>query len=164
MIYRKQYVVLNLFSGRRRYGDIACQMQYINTCPDYEILVLAMDVAVNSVTGNMLNSENTDRWLAYISQGLVICALAGPPCETWSKVRHRWLPDHANHGPVPIRTMDLPWCRKGVETRHYKQLQVGASLLFVAIKFITQLLRYEGMAMLEHPWMPEDHSISTIWR
>ena len=69
----------HLFSDRRRPGDV-------QTWFETEELYLRgnVTVAIGPVRGNLCDPDAIGRWLALIAIGVVLGAVGGPHCETWS--------------------------------------------------------------------------------
>ena len=42
---RRTYVILHLFSGRRRHNDINAHLDYITAFDDFDIIALSLDLA-----------------------------------------------------------------------------------------------------------------------
>ena len=101
-------------------------------------------------------------WLHHIRQGHVAGFLAGPPCNTWSRVRAVQLA--GNKGPRVIRTPDAPWGLNELRIGELHQVTIGTILLGFAFEYMLAMARYSGSGVLEHPKDSEDESTVSIWR
>lgn len=73
-----ELLVLHLFSGRRRAGDLQTQLEAL-TLPDGVILsVVSVDVAIDPKGCNLSDRAQQKRWLAMIADGH-IAGFGGPP-------------------------------------------------------------------------------------
>ena len=81
------YVVLHLFSGRRRHEDLQCQLEWVTAHSDYTLMTLSLDITVDADLGDLSSSAAVRYWVTQVRGGRVVGAVAGPPCETWSVVR-----------------------------------------------------------------------------
>lgn len=100
--------ILHAYSGRRRYGDVQhfldrCSQRY----PEVTVQMLSVDVIIDGTFGNLMSDTTQAFWIEAIRSGLVVGLLAGPPCNSWSKVRKRAI-QGARHGPRPIRSLEFP--------------------------------------------------------
>ena len=151
-------VVLHLFSGHRREGDLQAQLEDLTAAWETPVHVLSLDVAVHATLGDLRGYDNVAKWAAAIRGGRVHAMVAGPPCETWSLARE--LPD----GPPPLRSRSEPWGRLAVTERQWLQLQTGNELLWSTLWLFAELLRAGGAAIVEHPepWRRPGSSVC-IW-
>eukprot|EP00435_Cladocopium_sp_Y103_P048211 s2481_g14.t1 len=85
-------VILHLFSWRRRLGDCHWWMERLaeKMLPDYPVLLLSVDTAVDSKLGDLSTGPNLTMLLKMASRGAVAGSLTGPPCETFSAARNNW--------------------------------------------------------------------------
>ena len=107
---------------------------------------------------NLCDPGAIGRWLMLIAIGVVVGAVGGPPCETWSQVRNM------AGGPPVVRTAAAPWGVAGLRPKHLQQLRVATLLLQAFLLVFAALLRSGGVAMLEHPVEPEEAGRCSIWR
>eukprot|EP00438_Fugacium_kawagutii_P020345 Skav209401 [mRNA] locus=scaffold962:136896:137591:- [translate_table: standard] len=98
-------------------------------------------------------------------EGQILALLAGPPCNTWSRVRRVQLAadsrDH--HGPRAIRSPQHPWALPSLCLRELQQIIFGNTLLLFAIHAFYVLLLAGGCGLIEHPDEATDEDVS-IWR
>ena len=92
---RKCYLVLHLFSGRRRHGDFHDNLQRMAVGKDYDIRVFSMDLAVDEEYGDLWPTSTAWRKVRDgLRKGIFAAGLAGSPCNTYSEAR--------NHQPKDI--------------------------------------------------------------
>jgi len=104
----KQKILLHAFAGRRRRGDVEWYLNMItHDNPGCVICTVSIDIIIDKIHGDIANPSTRAMWLHHIKQGHVAGFLAGPPCNTWSRVRAVQMKD--SKGPRVIRTPDAPW-------------------------------------------------------
>ena len=158
-----KYIILRLFSGRRRHNDIQAQLEYGAAFSTYELIVISLDIAVDETFGDLSNNAIVTHWAICCRSGIVAGFVAGPPCENWIAVRHNLLED--KHSPPPLRSGTHPWGLDSLEYKHYQQLAIGSKLLQVVLYFFTILLKSGGFALAEHPSPSKTvQQASSIWK
>ena len=96
---RPTRVLLHLYSGRRRAGDLEHYLEFHGQDERYMMVAVSVDVQVDARTGDISKPEVVAFWVDQIACGRVIYMHAGPPCSTWSRARfNRNAP-----GPRPVR-------------------------------------------------------------
>ena len=162
------YYLVHLYSGRRRDQDFQFWMEkYLNEhhpslcgCT----YVLSIDTAIHH-TMNIHSPALWNHLLDYARAGRLLAILLGPPCETWSAARCHSLPEGERKGPRPLRTAEELW---GLPLRRTMaellQLSVGNCLLLKGIWLSVAVTYHSGSAALEHPAMPYDEELPSIWR
>ncbi len=152
-------IVLSLFSGRRRAGDIQ-EFFGKEPAPDGAVWAfVALDVAVDPVAGDLLDVTVAGAWLARARGGLVGGLVGGPPCETWTRARG-W----DDGGPRPLRSLEHSWGLPGLRPRELEQVRAGNALLAVALLLFWAVVARGGAALLEHPAEPPEVHGPSIWR
>ena len=76
--------VLHFFSGRRRERDVQYWFEAAVVDYDVNIIMLSIDVANDSVRGDLGREDTVAFWVSLFNAGKIAGALGGPPCETWS--------------------------------------------------------------------------------
>ena len=100
--FGKHRVVLHLFSGRRRRGDVQFYLDSFSSQQEALVLhVISIDIIIDRTFGDVTRQSTRDYWLGAIRQGWVIGMLAGPPCETWSRARGVPIQPLAQHADRP---------------------------------------------------------------
>ncbi|CAL1144479.1 unnamed protein product [Cladocopium goreaui] len=159
----KQKILLHAFAGRRRRGDIEWYLDMLSQKMEgCVLLTVSIDIIIDSVHGDIAKEETRMMWLHHIRQGHVAGFLAGPPCNTWSRVRAVQLA--GNKGPRVIRTPDAPWGLNELRIGELHQVTIGTILLGFAFEYMLAMARYSGSGVLEHPKDSEDESTVSIWR
>ena len=110
------YIVLHLFSGRKRHNDLQAQLEYITAHRKFTIITLSLDLAVHEVYSNLADKAILQHWITQVRNRLVIGIVAGPPCKTWSAARHNQL---YNNSPPPLRSEQFPWGLDKLDLRQY---------------------------------------------
>lgn len=169
----KHRIVLHLFSGRRRRGDVQFYLDALAGQQQQFILhVISLDIVIDPIFGDATNKATCAFWLDHIKRGHIIAMLAGPPCESWSRARGVPLQGGdglaetlQQRGPRLVREINELWGFNCVTIRELFQLIVGNSLLGFAILAFLELALIDGHGMIEHPAEPEnDASAASIWR
>ena len=106
------YIVVHLFSGRRREGDFHAHLTQLCRNAPFAVTVLSLDTAVSQETGNL--AERSDSWIQIdklYRAGLVAFTLAGSPCKTFSEARHQRPEDcqEEDRWPRPLRSARELW-------------------------------------------------------
>ena len=146
---------LNLFSGHRRYGDLASWFQW-----DGRVIPISVDFAVDSEAGDALQLE---LWFRLIAARKVIGAHAGPPCETYTAAR--WNEIAGKPCPRPLRDAEQPWGKLFLTLKEVQQCHMGTLLMLTALKVMLMTFAYGGSFSLEHPaGNPSDTRQWCIWQ
>ena len=172
-VFGRERIVLHLFSGRRRKGDVQFYLDSMaSQTTEFSLHVVSLDIVICPKYGDVMRESTSSFWLTAIRSGYVIALLAGPPCESWSRARGVQLPEHTSstgmsrlHGPRIIRDINNLWGKTCVTLRELQQLFVGNSLLGFTILAFLELSLVNGFGMIEHPAEPSDDSeAASIWR
>ena len=166
---RPHFLVVHLFSGRRRPGDIHFHLNQWAQTNNLVITILSLDTAVSSCYGNLcVESSSWRRVLELFNSGWVSGAIAGSPCETYSAARHQ-RPEPRTDGtiprwPRPLRSALRPFGLAGLSAKEYRQLKQG-SAFFVQTTLLAALqLVNGGIFLSEHPAPPHQEAYASIWR
>ena len=170
--FHREKVVLHVFSGRRRRGDLQDFMEGIAAQhPTVHLLVVSLDIVVDATYGDVCKEQTRLFWLNGIRQGYVIALLAGPPCNTWSAARGRELlvgsdlPRQGGwKGPRVVRPPDEAWGSSSLSLRELADVCTGNELLIFSLLAFVLLFLQKGYAVLEHPDEPHDANAVSIWR
>jgi len=161
------YYVVHLYSGRRREQDFQFWMEkYLDE--NHSRLrgctyVISIDTAIHH-TMNIHSPELWNHLLDCARAGRLLGLLLGPPCETWSAARNHVLQDEGRRGPRPLRTAAELWGMPLRTLSELLQLSVGNCLLLKGIWLAVAVTYHSGSAALEHPAMPYDAELPSIWR
>ena len=136
-----QKYFLILFSGHRRFADIASWMEWQgDVCP------ISIDLAIDQKYGSILDDA---LWRQLIVARKVVGAHAAPPCETYTLAR--WLEVLDGPAPRPLRDMLSPWGKDELTIQEVMQCFVGTQLIMKALALIVLTYCYGGSFTLEHP-------------
>ena len=84
------FLIVHLFSGRRRSGDIHERLQNWVSYHGCQATVLSLDTAIAPSVGDLrVTSESWAKLLNLYEAGLVAATISGSPCETFTSARHR---------------------------------------------------------------------------
>ena len=59
-VKRVEYVVLNLYCGRRRGRDIQAQLEWTHHSSDFDIIMLSIDIAMHADLGDMMYAKTLE--------------------------------------------------------------------------------------------------------
>ena len=165
---KPNFLVVHLFSGRRRKGDIHFHLQEWASAHGCTITVLSLDTA-NSIWYGDLRFEGTT-WAKLIelySNGHVSATISGSPCETFSAARAQPPPEDLEDSvkwPRPLRTFLRLFGLDHLTFRELRQLGCGTAFFLQTALALTYQLVYGGYAVSEHPGIPWDPALPSIWR
>lgn len=163
---RSAYLVLHLFSGRRREGDVHAQLHALAASRGIPVLVLSVDTAVSLEFGNLaLGSSSWKAILQLYEAGVVAATLVGSPCETFSEARFVVPPDAdpAHPGPRPLRSAEWLLGVEGLTIRELKQCHMGGNFFQQAAIALGHHMVQGGCFVSEHPARPHDPSRPSVW-
>ena len=165
---RPHFLLIHLFSGRRRPGDIHDHLNAWAEMCNVQLTILSADTAVSVEYGNLhIESASWKKIERCFADGLVAGAVAGSPCETYSAARHQQPP--AVNGirprwPRPLRSARRPHGLAGLSAREYRQLRQGTSFFLQTALMIAYQIMSGGLFVSEHPAMPSNEDYASIWR
>ena len=81
-------MVMHLFAGPRREGDVQQRIEDLARLHDLDVLVLSIDLLVCARWG-LADPFTFDTLMSLIAEGLIDGIIGGPPCSTWSRARQR---------------------------------------------------------------------------
>eukprot|EP00438_Fugacium_kawagutii_P010365 Skav231995 [mRNA] locus=scaffold719:415087:427369:- [translate_table: standard] len=160
--FSKDRIVLHLFSGRRRHGDLQEFLEKLPPGDGQCLHVVSIDLVFDPKWGDLADQDTQKWWLHSIQKKWVVAMLAGPPCCTWSKARGKAIQGR-KHTPRVVRTPLEPWGLGWLAIREWIQVTEGNVLLFFCVEAIIELWLTGGAAILEHPARPEDSTLVSIW-
>lgn len=161
--FHRERVVLHLFSGRRRVGDLQLYMERLHAeLPHCDLTVVSVDLVSNKEWGDVSLPHVRSFWLDAIRRGWVAGALAGPPCESWSTARSRELVGEA--GPRPLRSREHLWGLPALRLCECQQVLLGNILLAFTIEVLVMLYLTDGIGAFEHPACREEEDAPSVWR
>ena len=164
----KMYYVLHLFSGAKRPGDLHSAVAAMPTLPGGILCPISIDIIFDEKTCNLMQKSVQDFWLAQSARGLIHMVVCGPPCETWSVSRFRFLTEQT--GPRPIRSCEddeTMWGLRQLKLKEIRQLRIGNVLLQFCLLLAASQAGARKSAFLERPAPSEErcgHLPPSIWR
>lgn len=163
-VFYRELFAIHFFSGTRREGDFQQWIGTLTVPGGFLLTPISVDILFNDRLGDLTNRETQKKWMALALTGAIIAALMGPPCNTWSVSRWRYLLG-LDRGPRPVRFHDSVFGASSLRLREIRQVLLGNSLLFFAFDMVLALGLLRRVAILEHPDIPTaDDKIPTIWR
>lgn len=158
------FLVVHLFSGRRRAGDFHCALKQLAEGRRWQVIILSLDTAVSLEYGNLMTGTASWETLQTLYlDGRVAATLCGPPCETFSEARFTEAPDADTHWPRPLRSADRLFGLEGLTMKELKQCSVGSSFFLQCIWVLCIHIVYGGCYVAEHPALPFDVTRPSIW-
>lgn len=158
----KCIILLHLFSGHRRTGDVQHAFEQLQPTSMFPMMGLSVDVVISLQFGNMLDPRTQRLFLTAVRDGLIGAIVAGPPCESWSQAREQYYREQ--RGPRPIRTVQSPQGMEQLRLREITQLIVGNDLLGAAMLFAYTAWISGCFMILEHPREPSSTYSPSIWK
>lgn len=158
----KCIILLHLFSGHRRSGDVQDEFEKLQSTSSFPLLGISVDVVISMKYGNMLDPATQGIFISAVKEGLIGAIIAGPPCETWSQAREQYYRDQ--RGPRPLRTVPMPQGMSQLKLRELTQLLIGNDLLGAAFMFAYTAWISGCFMMLEHPKEPQSAYSPSIWK
>ena len=163
-VFYRELFAIHFFSGTRREGDFQQWIGTLKVPGGFLLTPISVDILFNDRLGDLTNRETQKKWMGLALTGGIIAALMGPPCNTWSVSRWRYLLG-LDRGPRPVRFHDSVFGASSLRLREIPQVLLGNSLLFFAFDMVLALGLLRRVAILEHPDIPTaDDKIPTIWR
>ena len=172
--YGRQRIILHAFAGRRRLGDIQyfLEQQYPAE-QQYMLTVVSLDIVINKKWGDAMREETRSMWIRAIREKFVVAYVAGPPCETWSRVRgvdqkeqtSEQVTDTRSRLPRVLRDEADLWGFLCLSLRELQQVITGNGLLCFSLEALLEIALAGSVGLLEHPAEPTDlPGAAAIWR
>lgn len=153
-----QVVIAHLFSGRRRPGDFQSYAESARLPDGLSCLAISVDIIFSVTWGR----ETLELFLHAIHCGIILCMLAGPPCESWSIARLRG--GVHDDGPRPVRSIGELFGLSHLRLNELRQVCTGNELLGVSLQLAMAMWLAGALFVLEHPMEPEVELAPSIWR
>ena len=145
-IKRVEFFIAHLFCGRRRDGDYQAQLEWAHDSPDFSIMILSVDIALDADKCDLSRSDSLAIWSGHVLAKRIILTGGGPPSETWSPARWTDSP-----GPPPIRTHEAFWGICAATARQARQLHIGNTLLIALATLLGLHAQVGTSGWMEHP-------------
>ena len=159
-------LVVHLFSGRRREGDLHWHLQQLAPGLRVRFVVLSMDTAVSPWYGDLwYQSPSWRRLEQCYALGLVAMTMVGSPCETFSEARFTPPPpEDPTRWPRPLRSSDWFFGLPDLTNRELHQVHTGTNFWLQGLQTLGSHIAHGGLFISEHPGMPKDPDRPTTWR
>lgn len=155
----QELIVLHLFSGRRRSGDLQSKLEELSIPAGTILTVASVDVAIDAKRCNLADPRQQAMWYRFIAAGSVAGVFGGPPCETWSIARFQSAPAHMKRPRRPLRTRHNLWGLLDISMKERAQTEMGNMLMLFNLRAVILQAVTGGFGFLEHPANP--HSLGT---
>ena len=159
-------LVVHLFSGRRREGDLHWQLQQMAPGLRVRFVILSMDTAVSPWYGDLWYQAPSWRRLEQCyALGLVAMTMVGSPCETFSEARFTPPPpDDPMRWPRPLRSSDWFFGLPDLTNRELRQVHAGTNFWLQGLQTLGDHISHGGLFLSEHPGIPTDPARPSTWR
>ena len=160
--FGRHRILLHMFSGRRRVGDVQYFLDKMEAPVEYVLHVVSMDLVVDAVWGDAMAPGTRNYWLQAAKAGYIVAFLAGPPCETWSKARGREIA--SGRGPRVVRDASSLWGLPSLALKEVVQVITGNELLTFTLLMAGYVVCTGGSGIVEHPAEPDAQQAASIWK
>ena len=171
---RPCFLVIHLFSGRRRIGDVHDHLRREADRHNFDLIVLSCDTAISPEFGDLqMTGVPWTNILELCRLGKVSAVLCGPPCETFSEARYFLPPDADDDAaepdkptrpwPRPLRSKDELFGLPGLKPKEMRQVLQGSQFFLQCIQALAWMLVTGGSFVGEHPWKPLLDWRPSIW-
>ena len=144
--FSRRRVLLHMFSGRRRPGDLQFFLDGMETPTHYTLHVVSMDIVVSDIWGDAMAPGTRSYWQKAALDGFVVAFMAGPPCETWSKARGQAIKAMPNRRlPRILRTADHLWGLPSLVLKELDQVLTGNQLLSFTLLMAVIMVHVDGI-------------------
>lgn len=165
--FGKHRVLLYLFAGRRRKGDIQFFLDAMPAPANFVLHVVSIDIVIDATWGNVMDQQTRRYWLNLAHRKFIIGFVAGHPCETWSEARGRTVDPMKLQGrPLPrvVRTAEHLWGLPSLSLKEISQVFTGNCLLTFTLHMACIMIIIGGLGIVEHPAEPDEEDAASIWR
>lgn len=153
------FLVVHLFSGRRRVNDFHHALHQLAQERRWQVVILSLDTAVSLEYGNLLHTSVSWNKLEqiYLSQRVAV-TLCGPLCETYSEARFSEAPVDCPSWPRPLRSAERLFGLEGLSMRELRQCDAGGLFFLQCMRALAIHITCGGLFIAEHPAKPLDAS------
>ena len=122
------FMVIHLFSGRRRRDDFHAALHHEAARQGFDIVVLSCDTAISACYGDLTADQTPWKQILRLFRlGRIAGASCGPPCETYTEARYHQPEPAADNKP------EFPWPRPLRSWARLLGLQNCRTLAFVSL-------------------------------
>ena len=155
------FVVIHVFSGPRRKGDVQQQLEEQAAKRKLEVLVLSLDLEVHP-TLDLASPQVMSVLVTIAEEGLIDAVIGGPPCATFSAARFVLIPG----GPRPLRRRgEYEWGlpSEWLTQAEQKRLEEANRLLVNFCTLAELVASRGGVFAMEHPAYPGKEPYPSVW-
>ncbi|CAE7791178.1 unnamed protein product [Symbiodinium sp. CCMP2592] len=142
------FVIMHLFGGERRTGDIHHFVERFAEEAGLTVLIASVDLATDYRWD--LAREDTQQELLGMMSGFVDLLVLGPPCSTVSRARHT----RNSAGIRPVRFRDCFWGRPDLLPHERARVEEANVLFKHSMALCDRISLYGGSSLWEHPKDP----------
>ena len=159
-------LVVHLFSGRRRTGDLHWHLQRLAPALGVRFIILSMDTANSSWWGDLWHTSPPWQMLCKCyAAGLVAFTMVGSPCETFSEARFTPPPPETQQRwPRPLRSRKWFFGLPDLTMKELRQVHAGTNFFLQGLTALGAHIAHGGLFLSEHPGIPADPERPTTWR
>ncbi len=152
------FVVVHMFAGERRKGDIQDWLQQMMEAEGLELLMLSVDLAEDPAW-DFTCQGTVHRIMELAEEGLIDAWIGGPPCSTVARARFVKI----QNGPRPLRFRWALWGRPDLRP-HERSRVVEANSLWLNFLMVAEAVASRGGCYFwEHPADPGISPYPSIW-
>ena len=166
----RHMLILHLFCGHRREGDIPEYLVDLQSPPGIHITLVPVDIILDPERGDLSCKRVREKWIFYAMTGSILGMIAGPPCETFTKSRRlggiAGIVD-GDGGPRMIRSYKHPFGLPAMRADEREHVHLSNVLLLFVHEMALELLAWKKRFFLkEHPAPPDQaaaEDLPTSW-
>ncbi|CAK0903818.1 unnamed protein product, partial [Prorocentrum cordatum] len=151
-------VVMHLFAGRRRRGDVQEVVERLAKERCLRVLFLSADL-LDDPRWDLANPSTFSALMELCEGGWVDIVLGGPPCSTWSRARY----NRHRPGPPPVRSRRCPWGLSGLRDWEAARVAESNTLTLNLLALCEACGQSGGAFLIEHPEDPGRAPYPSIW-
>ncbi len=152
------FVVIHMFAGERRAGDIQDYLQQMMEAEGLELLMLSVDLAEDPAW-DFTCQATVHRILGLADEGLIDAWIGGPPCSTVARSRFVKIP----HGPRPLRFRWALWGRPDLRPHERVRVEEANALWLNFLVVAETVVSKGGCYFWEHPADPGISPYPSVW-
>ena len=134
----------------------------IDDIKGFRVWFISIDIVSSNPEHHLANANCFKRILAHIAARRIHGWVIGPPSETWTATRFLALLDYL--GPRPLQSALSFWGLANLSRRESAQLEIGNTLLRVAVTLCLDSLGCGLSGIIEHPEESQNDDYPLIWK
>ncbi|CAK0846343.1 unnamed protein product [Prorocentrum cordatum] len=151
-------VVMHLFAGRRRRGDVQEVVERLAKERNLRVIFLSADL-LDDPRWDLANPSTFSALMELCEGGWVDIVLGGPPCSTWSRARY----NRRRPGPPPVRSRLCPRGLPGLKAWEAARVAESNTLTLNLLALCEARGQSGGAFLIEHPEDPGHAPYPSIW-